>query len=666
MMIGLCELTQLQELDLSYNNFDGNVPQCFNMLSSLKLFDISSNQFTGILPPSLFVNLTSLEYIDLSHNKFESSFSLSLFSNHTKLEFLHLESDNDEFEVETEEPLGWIPTFQLKHLMVPNCNIKLKRSGVPGFLLHQYKLQRLDLSHNSLEGELPQWLLKNNTKLQVLVLRNNSFEGVIDMGYENLILKELDISGNHMTGTISENIQKFIPQMTYLNFSSNALNGVIPNSVSDLSELIVLDLSNNELSGEVPNALFTSLPSLYLIQLSNNKLNGRILSGNISLGRIERIHLDNNSFTGNIENNVTEYMHLSVLDISNNLFTGMIPSWMGNMTGIDMVNVALIMRNNSLEGQFPCGNASFSFLDISHNSLSGRIPSCLNLESMKSLHLGSNGFTGSIPDAFRNLTNVLTLDIRHNNLSGRIPEFLGELSTLRILLLGANNFVGPIPERLCHLNNVSFIDISSNSLTGPIPRCLNNITGPKELAYIKETKFVYRGIYFEYEDITTHLIQPIKQYQLATEDEVQFTTKSNSLTYFGNILNYMSGLDLSCNKLTGRLPEWKAQFATFTEESYKGNPLLCGQPLEKNCTTTQQVSGSPSKEGTEKWYDIDKASFYGSSSSTWFMFMLGFVAVLFINPYWRRRWFEFVEECMYTCYYFLYDFVRKIYRLFHE
>ncbi|KAJ0586669.1 putative leucine-rich repeat domain superfamily [Helianthus annuus] len=63
--------------------------------------------------PSLIANLTSLEYIDVSHNKFEGSFSFSSFSNHTKLEVVELTSDNDNFMVETEEPIGWTPMFQL-------------------------------------------------------------------------------------------------------------------------------------------------------------------------------------------------------------------------------------------------------------------------------------------------------------------------------------------------------------------------------------------------------------------------------------------------------------------------------------------------------------------------------------------------------------------------
>ncbi|KAL8209354.1 hypothetical protein R6Q57_006086 [Mikania cordata] len=730
---GFCDLKNLHELDLSNNMFEGNLPKCFSGLSSLKFFDIRSNQFTGIIPPSLIVNLTSLEYVDFSFNKFEGSFLFSLFSNHKKLQFFQFESGSEKIEVETEEPIGWIPMFQLKDLVLSNC-IKKRPNGsvVPSFLLHQHKLQVLDLSHNSLEGQVPNWLFKNNKNLGILKLNDNSFRGVIHMRYKSNI-NWLDMSGNHITGTIPDNLQSFIPHIRYLNFSSNELNGVIPTSMLDLTKLWVLDLSNNRFSGEVPKGLFTNLSSVKILKLSNNTLYGDVLSGNLSLGRLNILQLDNNCFTGNIGTNTSgNSMLLSVLDISENHFTGRIPGWMSNMCSYSFCE--LVARNNRLDGPFPCGKSSFEFLDISQNSFSGPIPSCINLKYTTHLYLGSNRFTGLVPDAFQNLTKVLTLDISQNYLSGRIPEFLGELSNLRILLLGKNNFIGSIPEKLCQLNNVSLIDISSNFLTGLIPRCLNNITGPKQLAFIQKNYVAYRFVSL-WNDLVLqyhidNMVTTTYSHQFETRDEIQFTTKKIHLSYKGNILDYMSGLDLSSNKLTGeipeelgmlthilalnlshnklsgpipvsfsnlsqiesldlssnslsgkvpselikltklevfdvsynnlsgRLPEQKAQFNTFGKESYEGNPLLCGTPLENNCTTTPQVSEPSTKKDPKKWYDIDKESFYGSSCSAWFVFMLGFVVILYINPYWRRRWLDFVEECMYTCYYFLYDFVR--------
>ncbi|MFQ6625536.1 hypothetical protein Gotur_005474 [Gossypium turneri] len=38
------------------------------------------------------------------------------------------------------------------------------------------------------------------------------------------------------------------------------------------------------------------------------------------------------------------------------------------------------------------------------------------------------------------------------------------------------------------------------------------------------------------------------------EEKVDYTTKRASYTYKGNILEYKSGIDLSCNRLTGEIP----------------------------------------------------------------------------------------------------------------
>ncbi|CAH1424062.1 unnamed protein product [Lactuca virosa] len=192
------------------------------------------------------------------------------------------------------------------------------------------------------------------------------------------------------------------------------------------------------------------------------------------------------------------------------------------------------------------------------------------------------------------------LDFSCNKLTGEIPQELGFLTQLHALNLSHNQLTGPIPVSFSNLANIESLDLSSNGLTGTVPSELIKLT-------------------------------------------------------------FLQVFNVSHNNLSGRLPEMKAQFGTFSEASYEGNPLLCGPPLVKKCTTTNSQVTNPSdgEEDNEKWYDINMACFYGSSSSTCVIFLSGFVAILYTNPRWRRRWLHWVEDCMFTFYYSLSDLVRK-------
>jgi Leucine-rich repeat (LRR) protein len=159
-------------------NVLGILPTCLSNMTSLRLLDISRNRFVGNISSYVIASPTSLEYIDLSYNQFEGLFQFNMFANHSKLKAILLASENNKLEIETEKSAGWDFSFQLKILVLSNCNLnKLTGGNIPKFLLDEHKLEIIDLSHNKLKGSFPIWLIENNTRLQELNLQDNSFMG---------------------------------------------------------------------------------------------------------------------------------------------------------------------------------------------------------------------------------------------------------------------------------------------------------------------------------------------------------------------------------------------------------------------------------------------------------------------------------------------------------
>ncbi|KAF5931561.1 hypothetical protein HYC85_027732 [Camellia sinensis] len=319
----LCKLKKLEELALSHNLFEGILPSCLSNLRSLKFFDISLNQFTGNISPSLFGSLNSPEYI--GHNRFKGLFSFGSFANHSNLEVVELISGNDKFEVETEYTY-WIPMFQLKVLVLSNCNLNKLSGNV------------IDLSHSNLAGSFTNWLLVNNTRLEVLNLRNNSFVGQFCLpSYRYINTYWIGVSNNLLSGKIQAKIWadlKGRPE-NGINLSRNAFEGGIPSSFGMMSELVVLDLSINNFLGEVPNQLIKNCRYLGILKLSNNNFCGQIFLVVTNLTRIWHLQLNDNQFTGPLTNVLSNLSNLNFLDISNKYMSGKITSSMDSMTSLE-------------------------------------------------------------------------------------------------------------------------------------------------------------------------------------------------------------------------------------------------------------------------------------------------------------------------------------------
>ena len=85
------------------------------------------------------------------------------------------------------------------------------------------------------------------------------------------------------------------------------------------------------------------------------------------------------------------------------------------------------------------------------------------------IDLSSNQFQGEIPDALGRLKFLRLLNLSHNRLTGHIPT-LGNLSALEALDLSSNKLTDEIPMQLTLLTFLAMLNLSQNYLIGPIPQ----------------------------------------------------------------------------------------------------------------------------------------------------------------------------------------------------
>ncbi|XP_010273699.1 PREDICTED: putative leucine-rich repeat receptor-like serine/threonine-protein kinase At2g24130 [Nelumbo nucifera] len=421
-------LSMLTHLNLTYNVLEGNIPAEIGFLSHLEYLDLSSNRLVGQIPESLFCNgSSSLSNIDLSENSLTGKIPLW---NHCKL-------------------------IGLKRLQLWSNWLV---GPIPQALANSTKLKWLDVTSNSLSGELPAATVDKTPQLQYLYL-----------SYTNLISQNgnTDLEPFFVSLVNCSNLQT-------LELAGNNLGGQLPSVIGNLSTTFaVLHLEENLLSGSIPPSI-SNLVNFTFLNLSSNLFNGSIPPELSRIGGLERICLSNNSLTGEIPSALGNISHLGLLDLSRNKLLGSIPDSFSNLSQLRR----LMLYENNLSGTIPpslgkCTN--LEILDLSHNKISGMIPievvagwSSLTLY----LNLSSNLLQGPLPLELSKMNMILAIDLSSNNLSGAIPPQLGSCIALEYLNLSGNSLQGPLPLPIGRLFYLRVLDLSSNHLVGEIPESL--------------------------------------------------------------------------------------------------------------------------------------------------------------------------------------------------
>nr|XP_034926649.1 receptor-like protein 9DC3 [Populus alba] len=672
----LFSLHHLQKLDLSDNHFNfSHISSRFGHFSNLTLLNLNFSVFAGQVPSEIthLSKLVSLDLsdnddlslepssLDLSHNNFSGQI-LSSLGNLPHLTSLDLSHNN--FSGQIPSSLG-----NLTQLTSLDLSGNYFSGQIPSSLGNLTQLTSLDLSFNNFSGQIPS-SLGNLPHLTSLYLIGNNFSGQIPSSLGNLPhLTSLYLSGNNFSGQIPSSLGN-LPHLTSLYLSYNKLMGQVPDSFGSLVNLSYLILSNNQLVGPIHSQLNT-LSNLRDLFLYGNLFNGTIPSFLFALPSLQYLDLHNNNFIGN----VSELQHdsLRFLDLSNNHLRGPIPS---SIFKLENLTTLILASNSNLTGEIPssiCKLTYLQVLDLSNNSLSGSVPQCLgNFSSMLSvLHLGMNNLQGTIPSTFSkdnsleylnlngnelegkisssiiNCTMLQVIDLGNNKIEDTFPYFLETLPHLQILVLKSNKLQGFVKGSTAYksFSKLRIFDISHNNFSGPLPTGYFNsleamMTSDQNMIYMSATNYTgyvysiemtWKGVEIEF----TKIRSTIRVLDLSNNNftgEIpkvigklkalqQLNLSHNSLTghiqsSLGNLTN-LESLDLSSNLLTGRIPTQLGgltflailnlshnqlegpipsgqQFNTFDASSFEGNMGLCGSQVPKKCFGDEAPSLQPS------------------------------------------------------------------------
>ncbi|ESQ28635.1 hypothetical protein EUTSA_v10018085mg [Eutrema salsugineum] len=381
----LRSLTELERLELQWNNISGPVPS-LNGLSSLQVLMLSNNHFESI-PSDVFQGLSSLQSVEIDNNPFES----------------------------------W---------------------EIPESLRNASALQNFSANSANVSGKLPGFLGPDEFPgLSILHLAFNNLEGELPLGLSGSQIQSLWLNGQNLTGSID-----VLQNMTGLRevwLHSNAFSGSLPD-FSGLKELESLSLRDNSFTGPVPASLI-SLESLKVVNLTNNHLQGPVpeFKSSVSVD----LDKDSNSFCLPAPGECDPRVKSLLLIVSSMEYpTRLAESWKGNdpctnWIGITCSNGNITVFN--LEKMGLTGTISPEFGSIKSlqrivlgtNNLSGTIPQELTtLPNLKTLDVSSNQLHGKIP-AFKSNVLVNTngnLDIGKDKSSLSPPSSSSDGSGSRI------------------------------------------------------------------------------------------------------------------------------------------------------------------------------------------------------------------------------------------
>ncbi|PPD73779.1 hypothetical protein GOBAR_DD29298 [Gossypium barbadense] len=255
----LLRVLTLSKLSLNFNSISGSIPPSIANLSNLVELDLSGNNFNGLIPPFHRSGVPNLAYLDLSRNRLSGSVPSSLFTLST-LQTLSLgyNSFSDyQLKLDMFFQLNNLRFLDLSNmsLLIGSHNKSLTFPQLEGLALSipdfggATQLYALKLKDNKLEGKLPR-SLANCTMLYAVNLGNNTLHDTFPLWLGKLpglmsLRGMMVIDGNKVKPSYVGDNYYYKDSVTIMNRGFEIFYQKI------LTLLTCLDLSNNNFHGRI-------------------------------------------------------------------------------------------------------------------------------------------------------------------------------------------------------------------------------------------------------------------------------------------------------------------------------------------------------------------------------------------------------------------------------
>uniref|UniRef100_A0A0D9WMI8 non-specific serine/threonine protein kinase n=1 Tax=Leersia perrieri TaxID=77586 RepID=A0A0D9WMI8_9ORYZ len=339
----ICSSLDISVVDFSNNKLNGSIPNCLAQNDLLYSLNLRGNHLTGSIPTGLS-SLLNLQFLDLSKN--------------------HLSG-----------PVPSLPNLTYLHLSENELNGTFPLIGP-----FNTNLKTMDLRYNKFSGAIPSCIDKTYPELRILLLKGNMFEGMIPNEVCRLkYLRLLDLCNNMLSGLIPSCLSNMGLYGDFYSFEYTMFNvldnmhyrPVIFKNITQsgflkfYSTLFELDQEEFTTKGREDNYKGNILSYMSGVDFSSNQLEGPIPESIGSMQWLRALNFSNNSFSGSVPNSISNLSNLESLDLSHNRLNGQLSPQLAELKSLEVFSVAY----NNLSG--PTLGTKGQFITFGRSSYEG-------------------------------------------------------------------------------------------------------------------------------------------------------------------------------------------------------------------------------------------------------------------------------------------------------